>query len=144
MYSHSQTAGQVSQIKCVVNMNISFSFIQLTALVGTAIFGHAVIQGLLFPEVVLICFAVSARTRTYPTFKWPSAQHLTTDMKWRSLRYNILIKFVKNILLKWRFFNIPKKSRYIFTIQFYFSLMAKCTKKYILHYTVYGCNHTFC
>lgn len=59
-------------------MTVSFDLIQLTAFVGTAIFDHTVIQSLLFPEVVLICFAISARTRTYPTFKWPSAQHLTT------------------------------------------------------------------
>lgn len=50
-------------------MNFSFCLIQLTALVGTAIFGHTVVQGLLFPEVVLISLTVSAGTRTYPAFK---------------------------------------------------------------------------
>lgn len=48
--------------------NICWTLFQVT-LVDTAIFGHTFIQGLLFPEVVLICFTVSARTSTYPTFK---------------------------------------------------------------------------
>lgn len=48
--------------------NIWWTLFKIT-LVGTSIFGHAVIQGLLFPEVILISFAVSARTRAYPTLK---------------------------------------------------------------------------
>lgn len=62
-------------------MNFSLCFNQLTALVGASIFGHAVVQGLLLPEVVLIGLTVSARTRTYPTFKRPSSQHLATYRK---------------------------------------------------------------
>lgn len=78
-------------------MNVSFTLIQLTALIGTAIFGHTVIQGLLFPEVVLVCFAVSARTRTYPTFKRPSTQHLTTAETIRDREYNHQVMFVEKM-----------------------------------------------
>lgn len=69
--------------KCEVNKYVSFSLIELTALVGAAIFGHTIIKGLLFPKVVLIRFAVPAGTCTYPTFKWPSAQNLTTAEMFR-------------------------------------------------------------
>ncbi len=75
-------------------MKVSVGLMQLTALVGAAIFGDTVIQGLLFPEVVLICFAVSARTCTYPTFKWPSAQHLTTAETNEDKKYSQQVKFV--------------------------------------------------
>lgn len=62
----------------MVELKLSYKLIQLTALVGTPIFGHTLVQGLLLPEVVLISFAVSAWTCTNPTFKRPSAQYLTT------------------------------------------------------------------
>lgn len=60
---------------------------RLTAFVGIAVFGHAVIQCLLFPEVVLIGLSVSAWTRTYPTFKWPPAQHLTAAEMIEDVKY---------------------------------------------------------
>lgn len=94
-------------------MNVSFSVIQLTALVGTAIFGHTVIQGLLFPEVVLICFAVSARTRTYPTLKWPSSQHLTTAEMIGCKKISLLGNFCWNL----GSLTFQIKSKYVFTIQ---------------------------
>lgn len=53
---------------------------RLTALVGVVVvLGHVVAHGLLLPEVVFICLAISPRTGAYPPFKRPSSQHLTTN-----------------------------------------------------------------
>lgn len=50
----------------------------LTTLAGGRILGGTLVQGLLFAVVVLIGFAVSARTGTDTALKGPAAQHLST------------------------------------------------------------------
>lgn len=50
----------------------------LTTLIGDAVLGCALVQGLLLTVVVLVCFSVSARAGADAAFERPAAQNLPT------------------------------------------------------------------